>query len=387
MKRMFSIVVLAMAVQTICAGESGGSGSGAPQQLPPYVTVSDVVAVDDVEVRRYTGQVTSPSSVNLVARVTGELGALGFREGDVVRPGEVLFNVDPVRYEAAVKSAEAKVAEQKARLAYARNQHERNQQLYNQKVVALSTAESVQSDFEVEQAALDAAEAALVTARDDLEHTRIVAPIGGKIGPALISPGNYVTASSGILATIVQTDPLRIAFSLSSRDYLARFGTEDNLKTRASLRLRLADDSEYEREGTVEFIDNHANRATDTVQVYARFANPDGRLIPGSTVTVLLSRRSDNQVAAVAPSAVMHDKQGAYVYVVGDGNTVERRAVTLAGADATTQRIASGLKPGERVVIDGMHKTMPGGVIEPDYRMGAEAVQAAGTRPADSGNS
>ncbi|MCC8189247.1 MAG: efflux transporter periplasmic adaptor subunit, partial [Planctomycetes bacterium] len=135
-----------------------------------------------------------------------------------------------------------------------------------------------------------------------------------------------------------------------------------------NIRLRLADDSIYEKGGVVEFIDNMANIRTDTIQIYASFDNPEGKLVPGSTVTVLLSHRSGGKSPAVLPSAVMHDQKAAYVYVVGDGNTIERREVTLGAGDSRVQLVTAGLTPGELVVTDGMHKTRPGAVIEPDFQ-------------------
>lgn len=349
-------------IPSLQAGTPGPGG-----QPAPIVAVGDVTEQDDIEMRRYVGQVTSPSAVNLVARVSGELGSLGFREGSIVQAGDVLFSIDQVRYIASVKSAEAKIAEQKARVIYSDNENTRNQNLYTNSVISQSTLESTKSDLEAQQAALDAAEAALVTARDDLKNTTIVAPITGKIGAALVTPGNYVTPSSGTLATIVQVDPLRVIFAMSNRDFLARFGSEEQLKSRASIKLKLSDDSEYEFAGSVEFIDNQANRHTDSVLIYTSFPNPRGKLLPGSTVTVSLARRGDVRVAAVPASAVMHDNRGDYVYVVGDGNVVERRNVVLASSNTQNQTIRSGLTPGEQVIIDGMHKTRPGGKIVPVY--------------------
>lgn len=344
---------------------AGQAGAVAPAA---YVTVGKVGESDSMEVKRYTGHVTSSSSVNLVARVSGELMRMGFQEGDVVREGQVLYELDATRYEAEVKNVEARIAEYEARLAYAELSYNRARELFEKKAGTKDSMDSNESEHKAARAALLAAEAQLITTKDDLKNTRVIAPITGKIGVTAYTEGNYLTPNSGVIATIIQLDPLRVSFSMSNRDFLAMFGTEDNLKRRANIRLRLADDSIYERDGTVEFIDNHANQKTDAIQIYAKFDNPDGKLLPGATVTVLLSRRNGGKQPAVAPSAIMHDAKTAYVYVVDAENRVDRRDVVLGAGDAQMQLIKSGLQPGELVVIDGMHKTMPGGIIEPDYR-------------------
>lgn len=359
-----TLCFLAMTGATLHSGENS-PGFAAPAA---FVTVGKVTETENVETRRYTGHVTSSASVSLIARVSGELLGLGFEEGDFVHRGQVLAELDSVRYEADVKNIEAKIAESKARLSYAAISYNRNAELFEKKAISKDAMDSSESEHEAYKAALLAAEAQLITARDDLKNTRIVAPIDGKIGVTNFTAGNYLTPSSGVIATIIQVDPLRVSFAISSRDFLAMFGTVDRLKANADIRLRLADDSIYEYGGSVEFIDNQANLRTDTVQVYAKFENPDGKLIPGATVTVLLSRRNGGYVPAVAPSAIMHDEQSAYVYVVDGENKVERRDVELGAAKTGLQLISSGLRTGELVVTDGMHKTMPGAVIEPDYQ-------------------
>lgn len=348
--------------------------AGQPGAPAPFVTVGKVAEAPDVEMRRYTGHVTHTASVNLVARVSGELLKMNFHEGDMVREGQVLFELDPIRYEAAVKNAEAGVAENQARVAYAEITYDRSKSLFEQRATSKDSMDASESELAAFRAAVAAAEANLITCRDDLKNTRIIAPISGKIGRSNYTEGNYVTPSSGIIATLIQMDPLRIAFAISNRDFLSLFGTEEGLKNNALLRLRLADDSLYEYEGKVEFIDNQVHQRTDSVQVYASFANPEGRLIPGGTVTVQLSRRTGEMIPAVIPSAVMHDASTAYVYVVDADNKIERREVALGPINGRAQLVRSGLSVGEMIVVDGMHKAMPGMAIRPDFADAAYSI-------------
>lgn len=350
--------------------------SGQPLQGPQtvYVQVDTVTEIEGIEKKRYTGSVNTTSSVDLVARVSGELLRIGFAEGDFVQADQVLYELDATRYEAEVRNIEAKIAEYEARLTYAQQKYKRAKNLYEGRADTKDALDSAESEFEAAQASLLAAEAQLVTVKDDLKNTRIRAPISGKIGLTGYTVGNYLTPNSGIIATIVQLDPLRVSFSMSNKDYLSMFGSEEALKTRSNLRLKLADGTIYEHDGLVEFLDTRANQKTDAIQVFAKFTNPTNKLVPGSTVTVLLARKNGDMQAAVVPSAVMHDSKSPYVYVVDANNTVERRDVVLGPHTATLQAIRSGLHPGERIITDGMHKTMPGGVIEPVWSEAAATL-------------
>lgn len=350
------------------AGDKPSQAVAASPQPVPTVAVGTVGEAANVETRRYTGQIVTSSLVNLTPRISGEILNVAFREGENVEKGDLLYQLDPVRCTAAIRNAEAKVAECRAKLSYAEISFSRINSLYEQKAASKDTMDSQMSELEATRALLLAAEATLVTAQEDLANTRIIAPISGKIGTTNFTCGNYVTASSGILTTIVQTDPLRVTFAISSRDFLSMFGCEKTLKEKASIRLHLADDSLYAGVGVVEIIANQADQRTDTILVYAKFDNPDGVLVPGGTVTVLLSKNNGSALAAVPPSAVMHDAKTSYVYVLNDQSAVERREVVLGPADNQLQLVRSGVAPEEKVVVDGMHKTMPGGVVKPVLR-------------------
>lgn len=365
-RNIVGIAVFAIVLAAVPAARAGQPG---PANIP-IVAVGKVTESESVEIKRYTGHITSSSSVNLVARVSGELVRMGFNEGEEVAVGQVLFELDPVRYEAEVQNVKARIAEYEARLAYAELSYNRASELFKRSAGTKDSMDSSESEHQAAKAALLASEAQLITAMDDLKNTKIVSPISGKIGVTNYTEGNYLTPNSGTIATVIQLDPLRVSFAMSNRDFLAMFGTEQSLKERADIRLRLADDSMYDKRGTVEFIDNKANQRTDTIQVFAKFDNPDGKLVPGSTVTVLLSRRNGGVQPAVLPSAVMHDSKASYVYVVDGENRVERRDVVLGAGDTKLQLIKAGLAPGETVIIDGMHKTRPGGVIEPAGQQG-----------------
>ena len=370
-KKVVAGILLAGVAAFMLTAQNKGAKKGAAPKMPPMpaavVAVDKVMEMNDLERRNYTGLIVSKSVVNITARVSGEIQKVGFKDGSIVKKGQVLYKLDPVQYEAAVKGAEAKVAECKARFEYAKNSYGRNSSLYDKKAASRDTMENTKSALETSRAAVMAAEAELIAARDNLKYTTITAPIGGHVGVTNYTLGNYLTPSSGTLVTIIQIQPVRVRFSISSADYLSMFGSVDNLKKTASIRLQLSDGKDYPTEGKIELINNEANKMTDAIQVYATFPNQDFKLLVGSTVRVTLTKKQGKKVPAIAPSAVMYDSRGSFVYVLAKDNKVEKRYVIPGNSTPDWQLINSGLKKGETVIVQGTHKTMPGATVEPRY--------------------
>ena len=358
-------IVILILLAVVAAGGSVRAEERAAQK--EHVAVGEVTEENNTLHRSLVGVVTSPSIVNLTSRVSAEIENVGFKEGGKVEKGQVLYQLDQIKYDAAVKSSEAAIKELEAKLVYAESTYKRYQNLFNKKISTKDELDSALSTLNSYKAELEAEKANLILAKKDLKNTTIVATIDGQIGITNFTQGNYVTTSSGTLATIVQLDPVRVRFTISNRDFLSLFSSELDMRSRASVKIRLADGKEYDSSGTIEFINNLANESTDTLQVYALFDNPEKKLIPGSIVTVELFKTADQKEAAVQPSAVMHDVNGAYVYVVDDASKVERREVTLGTDTASLQFVSKGLKAGEKVIVDGMHKVLPGSEVIPVY--------------------
>lgn len=339
--------------------------ASAQQRPVPIVTVGQVEETDLTENRRYTGRLQSPSEVALVARVSGELMQVGFKDGDIVRKGQLLYRLDDVRYEAAKKSAEASIERSEASLRYAESNYQRTKNLYDKNVTTLDAFETATMTLGTDRASLHSAQAALVTAQDDLKNTRITAPIDGKISMTNFTVGNYLTPASGTLATIVSLNPLRLSFAISNRDFLDLFGTEESFRQNAVIRIVLANGEIYGHEGVFEFRDNAVNRTTDTIPFYVSIPNPEYRLMPGSAVTVLLTRKNTIRVAAIPQTAMISDSRTSYVYVLDDNNVAVRRDIVLGPSDGQRQLVRSGLKAGERIVTDGWHKVIAGQAVQP----------------------
>lgn len=361
-KKFASVLVPAVLCTAVAAAPASEKKAAPARQMPiPPVLVDKVITAPDIITRRYIGNILPISNVYSVSKVSGDLVHQGFKDGDFVKKGQLLFKIDPLRYEAAVKSAEAKLAQIKAKLAYAESNLSRKQELFSKKAVSLDTFQSVLCERDSLKAQLSDAEAALILAKDDLANTRIVSMTDGKTGKAAYAPGNYITPGSGTLVQTVQTDPIRVRFAISARDFLSVFGNEENMRKTAKIKIKLADDSIYPLTGSIEIVDAAVQTQSDTLRVWARFSNPDNRLIPYGVVGVQLTRDDQKLYPAVLPSAIMHDRKGSYVYVVDSKTSMpERRYVQLGNATEKLQVVKSGVKPGETVIVEGLHKVIPG---------------------------
>ena len=358
-----SFVLVAAAVAAV-AQEPAPQGEG-PKPSMFLVGVGKAGHVDHNPVRTFSGRVLSPETVAVVAQVAGEVKEVCFEEGALLKKGDVLYQIDPVKYMAAAASARAQVAQAEASADYARKTFDRATALFEKKVASADDLDSATSGKAAAEAALDAAKAALVSAEDNLAHCTVVAPVDGKVGLNAATAGNYVSTASGPLCTIVRQDPVRVAFAPGARDYVSVFGGEKGLRELFDVRLRLADGSAYGAEGEVEFVGNAMNAATDTMPVYARFPNAEGILVPGATVKVEIRAKKGARYVSLPITAVIHAEDGAYVWMVGENNVPVKRPVEPGPATATYQTILSGLEEGEEVIVRGTQKIMPGVPVEP----------------------
>ena len=217
--------------------------SAAPQQPPseagaPRISVPVCEATTEYELAeyRYTGRVVPISSVDITSRISADLTKIGFKDGDFVKKGQLLYVFDDTRYDATMKMDQAKIAEYEAKLIYAKNDYERIDQLYKKGVSTKDEMESALSQYKSYQASLLGAKAEFILSEDDYKHCRIYSPISGVIGLTNYTEGNYITPSSGILVTIIQLDPIRVKFSMSTRDFLNNFSDIEGLKKTAPTR-------------------------------------------------------------------------------------------------------------------------------------------------------
>jgi len=330
------------------------------------VPVGVVRLLADRQVKVYPGRVVPIAQVDVVPQVSGEILEVCFENGSLVKEGDLLYRLDSVKYEAAVKNAEAKVAEGKANLAYAELSYTRHQKLVETRAVSLDAVDNARSARDTARAVLAAAQADLTKARDDLKHCRITAPIAGKLGSTEKTRGNFVTAGAAPLVTLVQTAPVRVRFSISNREFLDLFeGRSARLRAEAELTLTLANGVVSPEKGEVEYVDNTADETTDTILVFARFPNETFKLRGGGTVAVTLATKKGAMRPAIPPTAILQDTQGPYVWALDAQDRAERRTIARGDVVGDWLFVEKGLKAGERIVSDGAHRVRRGMKVVP----------------------
>ena len=341
--------------------------------LAVVLPVCEVAELADDGARKYPGRVVPVAQVDIVPQVSGEILEVAFANGQIVRKGDLLYRLDPVKYEAAVKNAEAKTVELKANLAYAELSAKRHKTLVASRAVSQDALDNAVSQRDAARASLAAAEADLVAARDDLRHCRILAPISGRIGTTAYTEGNYVQKGAGKLVTLIQTAPIRVCFPMANGDYQDRFASRaDRLVKEGIVALRLMSGRECVATGSVEYVENASDALTDTTEVYALFPNGDGLLKSGQTVMVTLLTANGVLRPAVPPNAVVQDMKGAFVWLLDGEDRAEKRYIERGRLAGRMQFVLSGLAKGDRIVADGTHKVRAGATVE------AEAPAADG---------
>lgn len=369
--KKFTSILFCMAMlpglQTLATDDQKPDGAPARPQLPPVnVTVAKSVELEETGMRRYIGMIEAIEDVSIIARISGFIEKIAFKEGEIIKKGDLLFELEDTTYQAQVKSSEAKVDQLKAELTYAQSNFERQEGLERNNIVSRDTLEDAERLLNFRKAGLAEAEATLVDAKNNLSYTKIYSPITGKVGKATYTLGNYVTLSSSPLADIVKIAPIYVRFAISENDYLSLFGNAETIKNEAVVRVQTADKKIYNEVGKITLVDNKIDTSTGTIMVWATFENADFKLNPGGLVTAFLTKKTGEKKTAVRISALQTDLDGNFLYVVDSENKANIRRVTPGEVLNNMQIISKGLEPGEMVVVDGTHKiVIPGRTIIP----------------------
>jgi multidrug efflux system membrane fusion protein len=352
-------------------GEQAAPKQAAAPALP--VSVSRVEQRDLALWDEFSGRLEAIERVEVRSRVAGAVKAVHFREGALVKQNDLLVTIDPDPYAAEVARAEAQVAAAQARVLLTRNEVERGRQLSGTQVISQRDLDQRTNAYREAEADLRGAEAALQSAKLNLEYTQVRAPVSGRVGRLEVTVGNLVAAGPGspVLTTLVSIDPI-----------YASFNADEQVVARAIESLREAgrDISEIERipvemstvtsngsvfKGHLQLIDNQVDARTGTVRVRAVFDNPDGKLMPGQFARLRMGQAKTEPALAVAERAIGTDQDKKYVLVVDGDNKVAYREVTLGPSVEGLRIVTGGLKPGERIVVNGLQRVRPGAVVEP----------------------
>jgi multidrug efflux system membrane fusion protein len=346
-------------------------------------TIPAAVTVDVAEVashvitdwQQYSGRLEAVERVEIRPQVSGILTVVHFKDGSLVRKGDPLFTIDPRPYAAEVARAEAQLAGAEARAAYTASDLARSERLLADNAIARRDFDEKQNAAREADASLQAARAALKVAQLNLEYTRITAPIAGRASRAEVTVGNLVAPGSGpALTTLVSAGSVYAAFEVDEQSYLK---VVSGAKGKAlPIHLGLADEEGYPRVGRLSSVDNRLDSSSGTIRLRAIVDNPDGRLVPGLYARIQMGGASQRDALLVDEKAVGTDQAKRFVLVVGDGNQTVYREVQLGSVQDGLRIVESGLKTGERIVVNGLQRVRPGDTVNPNLvPMGGAAAK------------
>ena len=371
---MKRIVIAAGVFGAALAGAAcAGKGGPPPKETVPVVAATVEKRTVPLEVQAI-GHVEPLATVAVKTRIGGEITEVGFREGQDVKPGDLLFVIDPRPYEVAVKEARARVARDRALAKTAAETAARYAELIKKDFVTAQQFDETQANAAAAGATVQADEAAVQSAELDLSYCRITSPIAGRTGSLLVHKGNMIKANDDrTLVTINQIRPIAVTFTVpesSLSSIRASYRAGGRLEVRAAPTDQAA--AGATESGELSFLDNAVDSATGTIRLKATYANESGTLWPGQYVTVSLLLANEPGRLVVPTQAVQSSQKGTYVYVVNSDLTVEPRPVTIQRTHGAYSVVAKGLAAGERVVTDGQLRLAPGTKVE--IKPAAEAV-------------
>lgn len=363
------------AVPAVLLGLHSRSEATAPATAPAAmpVSVATVVSSEVTGYDEFSGRLEAVDRVELRSRAAGTVQAVHFREGALVKQGELLFTIDPAPYAAEVERAEAQAAAARSRVTHATTEHERARRLWDERAIAQREFDERSNGLREAEANLRASEAALQSARLNLGYTQVRAPIAGRIGKVEITAGNLVAAGPGapVLATLVSVSPIYASFDADEQVIVRALGAlRGGTSARAQLeripvQMGTAATTDLPFEGKLQLVDNQVDAKSGTIRVRAVFDNKDGALIPGQFAKLRMGQAKPAPVLLINERAVGTDQNKRFVMVVGADNKTVWREVKLGTSVNGLRRVTEGLQPGERIVVNGLHRVRPGATVAP----------------------
>lgn len=373
--RSCAVVLAAVAAAIGLAGCDQPAPTAAVQAPPPAVTVVKAARVEVVPSSSFTGRIEAVDKVVLRARVSGFIERQLFKEGADVAANDLMYTIENATYLAQIDEVNASIARAEATLKLAKLDTERQSELVRRQVKAQSTLDESVAKQAESRADLLKQQASLRRAELDLGYTEIRAPIAGRIGRATYSVGDFVEPTSGTLATIVSQDPIYVSFPVSQRDLLAvrRDAMARGTDPRAvRVKVRLADGSVYDRDGTIDFVDVQVEAATDTITLRAQLPNPERLLVDGQLVTAIIEAAVPQTALVIPMEAMQIDQGGRFALVVDAENKVQVRRLEVDRGYDGRIAVTKGLEAGERVITIGGQKVRAKQAVRPtEVPMGA----------------
>lgn len=332
-------------------------------QIPPNVVVESIKQENVIQSFEAPGRVVSKYQVSIMARISGYLQKSFFKEGDYVKAGDTLFLIEPTEFKNASNIAGANIQNVKAQLEYANKQLIRAEELVKQDYIAKSKYDEILANRNALQAQLEAAQSNYQDTNRSLSYTQVKAPVDGRIGFIDVTVGNYVSPSSGSLATINSTNPIYVTFPLALDDYIAISSIDKNKNDKRKVELFFQNGKKYDLDGVQDLLDNKVDQATGTVTMRATFQNPDNRLLHGEFVTVKVYANNKVNVPVVPIVAVQENQEGKYVYKLDDKNIPQLTYIKVQGQSGENWIVKDGLNSGDKVIVDGILMVVPGAPV------------------------
>ena len=365
-------------------------GEGAPKQAappPPAVTVAKPQKQSVVDYDEYVGRFIAVDSVEIRARVSGYLEKVHFKDGQIVKQGDPLFNIDRRPFETAAAQARATLAQARANLAFTESDLTRASQLVRDRTITEQVFEQRTQAKRVAEASVAAQEAALRQAELDLQFTELKAPVTGRIGDRRVSEGNLVTGGTGgnttLLATIVSIDPIRFEFTFDETSFLRyeRLSKEGkdvaSRSTGVEVAVKLIDEPDFTHAGKMDFVDNVIERASGTIRGRAVLANPNGVFTPGMFGRVRVPGSPPFEALLLPDGAIGSEQVRKYVLAVDGENVARTKYVTLGQLVGKLRVIKDGIGPDDRVIVNGLMRARPGAKVTPQEQSASPGTPQA----------
>ncbi|SEL84152.1 membrane fusion protein, multidrug efflux system [Roseateles sp. YR242] len=345
--------------------------AAAPQAIP--VSVATVTTQDVAAWEEFSGRLEAVERVDVRSRVAGAVQSVNFREGSLVKAGELLITIDPAPFQAEVDRADAQVVAAQARVSYTKSELERSTRLWSEHAIAQRELDERSNASREADANLRAAQAALQSARLNLGYTQVRAPVAGRVGRIEVTQGNLVAAgpSAPVLTTLVSVSPIYASFDADERTVaralaeLPGGGGARSQLDRIPVQIGTAATTDTPYTGRLQLVDNQVDARSGTVRVRAVLDNKDGALMPGQFARIRLGQSKSRPALLVNERAVGTDQSKRFVMVVGKDNTLSYREVQLGASVDGLRIVTAGLKPNETVVVNGLQRVRPGALVQP----------------------
>lgn len=375
-----AVIAVASAFFSITSTKAQGEPADAPPATP--VSVATLAETEVTTWHEFSGRLEAVDRVHVRPRVAGAVQAVHFREGALVKKGDLLFTIDPAPYAAEVERAEAQVAAAQARFTHAQGDLARAQRLRDDHAISQREYEDRLNAQRESAANLDAARAQLGLVRLNLGYTQVRAPVAGRIGRIEVTVGNLVSAGSSapVLTTLVSVSPIYASFDTDEQVIMRALrdmpggSSARALIGRIPVRMGTSATSDLPYEGHLQLVDNQVDARSGTVRVRAAFDNKDGMLMPGQFARVRMGQARSAKALLISERAVGTDQDKKFVFVVGPDNRAQYREVALGAPVDGLRVVTDGLRSGERVVVNGLQRVRPGSLLQPQaVRMEAKS--------------